>query len=175
MASLLLLVSCIASARASATPASVRQKDWFLQVELLRLGKSAPNTWGVYTSDARLLKLGVSYKRWRASTSLVSLLPITNCIFPLEVGYTIYREPQRYGPFYGMTPDVFTEAGLYVINGRIDDNPIAPAGKLAVRVEADGLGIGVGAEAALYYVPSFSPSVIPAVNADVRLVTNFGF
>jgi hypothetical protein len=150
----------------------------YFQIELLRLGDATLASGGGNPGDARLLKLSLSYRRVRVSTSLFSLLPLTNSMLPVEVGYTIYRNPMKYGSFYGMAPDVYVEAGLYLINGLPDDNRIGPVGKLAFRTEADYVGLGAGAEAAVYFTrPAYSGHYLlrPAACVDGRLVTNFGF
>ncbi|MCX6842301.1 MAG: hypothetical protein NTX53_08490 [candidate division WOR-3 bacterium] len=157
-------------------PVLSERNDFYLQVELLRIGVCALGAKHLDFGDSRLLKVSISYQRARVSTTLISMLPLTNCILPVEVGWTIFRSPRRYGGLYGMASDVYVEAGLYLLNGILDDNPIGTASKLAVRTEADGFGFGVGAEAAMYFTRFTERDPFhfrPAACVDGRLVTNF--
>lgn len=175
--SLCLALVGIAAAQPARVQSPARTSDWYVQLELLRLGDAVVASGRGSPGDARLLKLSLSYRRIRVSTSLFSLLPLTNCLLPVEFGYTVYRNPVKYGTFYGMAPDVYVEAGLYLTNGLLDDNPMGPVGKLAFRTEADYVGLGAGAEAAVYFTsPARSGRNLlhPAACMDARLVTNFG-
>ncbi|MCX6844739.1 MAG: hypothetical protein NTX53_20950 [candidate division WOR-3 bacterium] len=149
-----------------------------MQFEPLRVGSAigSPAVW--FWGDTRVLRLALSYKSLQLSGSLMSVNPVSNCIFPAEVGYILHRSPLKYGPFYGMVPEVRVEAGCYVTNGMIDDNPMPPMGKLGIRAGVDFLGLGAGIEVAAYaygddYAPRFH--VRPAVSASISLITNFGF
>ena len=160
-------------------------KDYNLQFELLRAGFGPEyDLWRVHKQvdvwrDARVASLAVSYRRIRLGTTFISIMPPGESFFPVEVGYTIYQRPVRYGWFRGMVPDVFAEVGLYWANGLLADNPYDLMWKAGLRAEVDYYGLGAGTELAYFYTPDPHEGPRdwngPAASVYLRIVTNFGF
>jgi hypothetical protein len=162
-------------------------KDWNIQAELLRLGPGVclRDSSLVPYADARVIRVTVSYRRFRASAGCLAFAYAgtgANTALPVEIGYSLIRRQIRYGPFRGMMPEVYADVGYFALNGFMDDNYVDPLWKVGLQAEADAYGIGVGAGIAgiigrqyVHYYRSDDISVIPTLSFYLRIVTNFGF
>ena len=166
---LLLLLPCVALAGSLVYGDPDVTPSRFVSCELLSIGGRIDFAWARY----RMLSATLSLGSLRLGTALVEGWYLSAHALPLHVGYTLVRRPLRTAFFYGMVPEVYADAAVYLLNIPIAGDVYPSLGRLAIGGGVDYYGVGARAELGIL---AWNGGITPVMDVEARiLVGNFGF